>query len=109
VKKPPDKADLRRQLHRQMAAYLQKGGEIKHLEQGQSAFSPGERPPPTPLFNEPKADRTPVDDVVAALKARKEASRTRTASKRTRTQTRRRKQVIYDDFGEPMRVIWSDE
>lgn len=109
MKKPPDKADLRRQLHRQMDAFLQKGGEIKQLPVGESAFSPGERPPPTPLFNEPKADRTPVDDVVAALKARKEANRSAASNRRPRTQPRRRKQVIYDDFGEPMRVIWSDE
>lgn len=109
MKKPPDKADLRRQLHRQMESYLQQGGEIKQLPVGESAFSPGERPPPTPLFNEPKADRTPVDDVVAALKARKEASRSQTGKKRGQPKTRRRKQVIYDDFGEPMRVIWSDE
>lgn len=108
MKKPPDKSELRRQLDRETERFLRGGGEIKQVAVGESAFAPGERPPPAPLFNEPKTERTPVDDVVAALNARREAGK-RSPAPRNRRGTRRRKQVIYDDFGEPMRVIWSDE
>lgn len=106
VKKPPEKADLRRELDQQVDAFLRRGGEIHQVSPGDSAYSPGTRPPPTPLFNQSKTTRTPVDDVVAALDARQ---RTRRSGTGERPKKSPRKQVIYDDFGEPLRVTWSDE
>ncbi len=108
MKKPPDKSELRLQLRAETDSFLAEGGEIVRVAQGESAFAPGERPPPSPLFTEPKSDRTPVDDVVAALNERREAKRNRGKPARPSKPTPR-KQVIYDDFGEPMRVIWSEE
>ena len=45
---------------------------------------------------------------IAALDARREAKRTRTKVVTRRTPTRRR-QVVYDDFGKPLRVVWVEE
>jgi hypothetical protein len=107
LKKPVDKHELRRQLLDEIDSFLAQGGEIEHVETGESAYSPGQRPPSTPLFNEPKTSRTPVDDVVAALDQRREAQRNPPKPSRKSPQKPTR-EIIYDDFGEPMRVVWKE-
>ena len=109
MKKPPSKNDLRERLRRETAAFLSSGGRVKELKVGESAYDLGEIPPSPPLFEARQpTSRTPLTDVIAALDARREAKRTRTKLVRRRTPTRRR-QVVYDDFGEPLRVVWVEE
>jgi len=61
------------------------------------------------LFVEPKATRTLVPEVVAAIEARRQE---RFKRKPTRTRSRLprpRRKIIYDDFGEPLRKVWVEE
>ena len=108
MKKPPTKNELRQRLERQTAAFLSKGGKVRELSVGESAYDRSEMPPPAPLFEARKTTRTPLTEVIAALDARRAEKRPRTKIVRRRTPKRRR-QVVYDDFGEPVRVIWVEE
>ena len=108
MKKPPSKTDLRERLQRQTAAFLSSGGKVKEFRAGESAYDRNETPPPLPPFETRRAERTPLTDVIAALDARRAAKRVRTKVVRRRTPNSRR-QVVYDDFGEPLRVVWVEE
>lgn len=108
MKKPPSKTDLRERLQRQTAAFLSSGGKVQELQTGESAYDRDQAPPPAPLFETRRAERTPLTDVVAALDARRATKRVQTKVVRRRTPKRRR-QVVYDDFGEPLRVVWVEE
>ena len=108
MKKPPTKNELRQRLERQTAAFLSKGGKVRELSVGESAYDRSEMPPPAPLFEARKTTRTPLTEGIAALDARRADKRPRTQIVRRRTPKRRR-QVVYDDFGEPLRVIWVEE
>lgn len=104
------KASLRKELEQAMQQFLHSGGEVNNVPSGTSAWQPGTRPPPSnPLFTEPRAERTPLNDVVATLEARREEQRGRRKPASKTRRTRRRRQTIYDDFGEPLRHIWIDD
>ncbi|MFT7286032.1 MAG: hypothetical protein ACI87W_000135 [Halieaceae bacterium] len=107
---PPTKADIRRELERETTQFLQLGGEVNKVPTGTSAWEPGTQPPPSrPLFVEPKSERTPVPEVVAAIEQRREAMKTHRKPVTKGRTSRRRRRLVYDDFGEPLRHIWTDE
>lgn len=111
MKKPPSKTDLRARLARQTAAFLSSGGTVTELSRGESAYDKTDVPPAVPLFEARPANhatRTPLTEVIAALEARRAAKRSKTKVVRRKT-PKRRKQVVYDDFGEPLRVTWVEE
>jgi hypothetical protein len=78
MKKPPSKTDLRAHLQRQTDAFLSSGGKVQELQTGESAYDRDQAPPPAPLFETRRSERTPLTDVVAALEARRTAKRART-------------------------------
>lgn len=105
------KAELRRELDRQVDAYLREGGSVQNIPRGISGRPPGAGPlPATPLFNgesfgnEQKEKRTYLVDVIAAIEARRKPPNTR----KTLPRRRPRKKFIYDDFGEPIRWVWEE-
>ncbi len=107
---PPSKAALRRELEQATRQFLHKGGEVQNVPTGTSAWEPGTRPPPSrPIFTEPRTERTPVTEVVATIEARREAMKSRRNPPRKSRTGRRRRQVIYDDFGEPLRHVWVED
>jgi hypothetical protein len=109
VKKPPTKQDVRKRLEKQVAAFLSEGGKVQELKTGESAYDRRTIPPITPpVFEARQTSRTPLNDVIAALDARRAEKRSRTKIVRRRT-PKRKKQVVYDDFGEPLRVVWIEE
>jgi len=55
---------------------------------------------------EKKQERTPVSDVLRAIDERKEARKK--PQKKAPVKKSPRQKIIYDDFGEPLRVIWED-
>ena len=77
MKKSVSKADLRDELQQETERFLQRGGEVEEIPQGISGKDPGD--PPLflnrRLFIEPRATRTLVPEVVAAIEARRERSR----------------------------------
>ena len=107
VKRPPTKKEIRQDLERQVEDFLREGGRIKPVEQGTSGLE-GNRPWSHPFQagpdGEPKQERTPVPEVVAAIEARKHQKHPPVRAKRRGP----RKQWIYDDFGEPVRWVWKD-
>lgn len=100
--KLPKKSDVRKELDDLMRDFLENGGQINQVARGTSAFEHGysER---LGSLNGQKTTHTPLDDVAKAIDARKKQSKTKTPSKTTHTP---KKKVIYDDFGEVLRIIW---
>lgn len=104
------KASVREELEQATKQFLSAGGSVNAVPTGVSAWEPGTRPPPSrPLFEEPRSSRTPVQDVVATIEARRESLKTRRKPVRKPRSQRRRRRVIYDDFGEPLRHVWENE
>ncbi len=104
-KKPPNKSQLRRELQQQIQDYLKHGGEIHQIPRGVSGRDNPMEGLPMSFFSQPKAERTPVPEVVAALDARRQKK-----SRPAKTAPGKPKEkIIYDDFGEPIRKIWVDE
>lgn len=103
MKPVPTKAELRAELERQIQDYLQTGGVVRDVPRGVSGQLENR-----PLFgslgeNPPRQERTPVDDVVQAVEARKHPQNNPQKGKRPR------KKLLTDDFGEPLRWIWVDD
>lgn len=100
------KKDIQSELEQQVQAFVANGGNISQIERGQSGFS-HEKPWINPFKSgesEKSQSRTPVPDVVAAIDARKGPKKVK--PKRNAKPT---KKWILDDFGEPVRWVWSDE
>ncbi|WP_415900574.1 hypothetical protein [Neptuniibacter sp. QD48_11] len=106
-KKSPSKAELRDQLNAEVSRFLEKGGEIKQVEMGESGLVDGRYTHHKSNFERTKPqERTPVHGLLATIDARRK-SKTATAAKTKRGKPR--KKIIYDDFGEPVRTVWIDE
>jgi len=111
VKKSVSKAEIRDQLTQETQRFLKGGGEVKKIPQGMSGKNPGD--PPLflnrRLFIEPRAPRTLVPEVVAAIEERRSKKLQRKPGRKGRRLQQARRKVIYDDFGEPLRRVWVDE
>ena len=90
-----------------MGRFIEHGGTIEQVPQGVSGRE-ADAPPQRgtrELFIEPKATRTQIPEVLAALDARR-----RTPKRQPQRSGRGpRKKLIYDDFGEPLRHVWVEE
>ena len=112
VKKLPTKAEIRAELAQEMDRYLNKGGTVDAIPRGTSGKDPGKPPSYLAgrLFSEPRAERTFVPEVVAAIEARRnERKLKRRPQKRRSRLPQARRKIIYDDFGEPLRRVWDEE
>ena len=110
MKKQPSKLDLRNEIERQVADYLEQGGAVERVDRGISGHDSSEGPvkPRGSLFNEPRSERTLVPEVVAALEARRRPARP--AARKAPSRTKEAKKIpVYDDFGEIVRWVWSDQ
>lgn len=110
MKKTVSKSEIRDELLREVECFLQRGGHVKEIPQGISGRDPGD--PPLylnrRLFVEPRAQRTQIPEVVAAIEARRQ-DRFRRKPPQKRRLPQPRPRVIYDDFGEPLRRVWQEE
>lgn len=103
MKPKKTKKELRSEMEQQVKDFLHAGGEVKAVPRGQSGLNRGELI--RPVFNDgkPKESRTPVNEVLKHIDAR------RTAKEKHQDVTKPRRpkrKVIYDDFGEPLREVW---
>lgn len=103
MKKPPTKRQVRQQLTDEINAFLTEGGEVREVTQGESALQDGKYNDRSLGFEKPKEPRTLVNEVVNNLETRRKPQPKISAKLR-----RPRKQIIYDDFGEPLREVWVD-
>lgn len=102
MKPLPTKAQIRAELDRQMEAYLNQGGTVNEVPRGTSGIVDNRNTFAHSGESGPKQERTPLDDVVKTIEARKHPQQ---AAKRKRP----RKKLITDDFGEPLRWVWVEE
>lgn len=98
---------IRNELRRKTEEFLSRGGEIKQHTAGETG-EPLDKPRGRAVFvsGEPRKTRTYINDVVTALDNRKKKP---AASKSNKPKKRPKKKIVYDDFGEPIREIWSDD
>ena len=109
MKKPPSKQDIRRRLESQTRSYLDRGGEIRAVPQGVSAVDEALSPIKTPIFTGKPQQRTPVNDVIETLRRRRESQLKRAPKTVRRRKPQPGKQIVYDDFGEPLRIVYHEE
>lgn len=107
MKRPVTKAEIRRDMEKQIADFLKKGGTVSEVERGISGRHNNEPLPPDNrnFQSQPKVGRTYVPEVIAALDARRKPS----TEKPKAVKRKPRKKLIYDDFGEPLRWEWVEE
>lgn len=97
MQKRPNKRELRTELEKEMADYLSQGGEVVEIPRGATGLVDG-RYSHALSFDPQRNQRTPVPDVVQAIEQRRH-------SKRKPKIEKPKPKIIYDDFGEPVRVI----
>lgn len=111
LKKVESKADIRDALREETERFLRGGGKVTEVPQGHSGKDPGD--PPVflnrRLFIEPREPRTLVPEVVAAIEARRKEKFRAKPPRKGRLRKEPRRKVIYDDFGEPLRRVWSED
>ncbi|SEQ14078.1 hypothetical protein SAMN03080615_00606 [Amphritea atlantica] len=98
------KSELRKQLQQQTQAFLKQGGQVAEVASGATGLVNGSYRNAGFILNPQRQERTPLNGVLAQIDARK-AERTQRAAAAQKT-TRQRKKVIYDDFGEPLRIVF---
>ncbi len=103
------KAQVRAEIDKQVKDFLQDGGEVFEVAQGVSGRETGLHPPAPVTFDGPKVDRTPVNEVVAAIESRRRAKPDPKPGKRKGLARKPRKKMILDDFGQPLRWEWVEE
>lgn len=105
--KRPTKQEIRTQLTQEVQDFLQHGGAVTEVPRGASGLQDGRYGQPL-AFDKPREERTPLTDVLKTIDQRREAQK-KTAKNPSKNARKPRKKIIYDDFGEPLRVIWEDE
>lgn len=109
MKKHTTKRELREQLDQEIQDYLKHGGEVEQVQRGASGLVNGRYIDHTLGFDKPREERTPLTGVLNTIDQRREARRQPVKAAAKSTTRRPRKKIIYDDFGEPLRVIWEED
>lgn len=107
MNKRPSKRQLRNQLNQEVEDFLRQGGQVREVARGETGLNNGRYVDSTLTFDKPKEERTPLTDVLKTIDQRREAKKNTSAVKTARRKPK--KKIIYDDFGEPLRVVWEDE
>ena len=111
MKKPVSKEELRAEMERETERFLTRGGNVENVPRGKSGKDPSDAPLflSKRLFLEPRAERTLVPEVVAAIEERRKALLKRTPQRKRSRLPKNKRKTIYDDFGEPLRRVWVDD
>lgn len=99
----PSKTEIRQALAQQVSAFIDAGGQIEQLEQGDSGLVDGQYQRNSFVFGQPKQTRTPIPEVAAAVDTRRHCRREHSNLTFSQHPVKR---IIYDDFGEPIREVW---
>ena len=100
------KAQIRDEINDQINAFIGEGGAVNNIPRGISGREPTSTPPLPISFDREHQTRTPVQNEVTAIEARRQA---RPLMKTAKRAPRPRKKMIYDDFGQPLRWQWVEE
>ena len=103
---PPNKHQVKQELAQDVAKFLARGGSVEQVGQGETALVNGCFNQQRPTIVSQAQTRTLLSSQVEAIEKRKEERR---QPKPTPLKINRRptKKWIYDDFGEPLRWVWS--
>lgn len=104
VKPDITKNMIRAEIDEQISAYLAEGGEVAAIAKGTSGRVDPRQALPPQAFNQPKIERTSVGDAISNVEARKHPQ---PQSKRPTHKTPK-KEILLDDFGEPLRWTYKD-
>lgn len=107
MQKRPSKNTVREQLSQEVEDFLLHGGAVTEVPRGASGLQDGRYGQPV-AFDKPREERTPVSDVLKVIDQRREEQRKTHKPAAPKKPKRPRKKVIYDDFGEPVRVVWEE-
>jgi hypothetical protein len=107
MKKKTTKQDIRNSLTDDVEEFLRNGGEVNSFNRGESGLVNGRYSEQSMSF-EKRQERTPVSDVLKAIDERKESKKKSPSKPASARKKSPRKKVIYDDFGEPLRVVWEE-
>ena len=102
MNKRPTKREIRQQVDNEVDQYLNKGGEVREFQRGESGLVNGKLNDRSSGFEQGKQKRTPLIDELKAVDERKKPASSATPVKSSRP----KKKIIYDDFGEPIREVW---
>ena len=102
MNKRPTKREIRQQMGNEVDQYLNKGGEVREFQRGESGLVNGKLNDRSSGFEQGKQKRTPLIDELKAVDERKKPASSATPVKSSRP----KKKIIYDDFGEPIREVW---
>ena len=103
MQKRPTKAELRQQLEEALQQFIKDGGNIRQMPRGASGLIDGRYN--SLAFDKPQTSRTDLTNVLNTIDQRKEQKKLSSNTAKSRTH-RPTKKVIYDDFGEPVRIVW---
>lgn len=98
------KAQLRNELSHEVEQYLSRGGAVENIPSGVSGNTDNANLFTSSAHFGPKQERTPVTDVIRELDSRKKIK-----PRSFKPVSGPRKKLITDDFGEPVRWVWSDQ
>ena len=105
VKPDITKNMVRAEINAQIEEYLTHGGAVANIDKGVSGRLDPKQALPSHPFSQPKTPRTAVNEVISSIEARKKPQQVNKPPRRTKPQ----KEMLLDDFGEPLRWQWKDE
>lgn len=103
MQKRPTKAELRQQLDDEVQNFIKHGGQVQELPRGATGLVDGRYQ--ALGFDRRPESRTDVTDVLKTIDQRREQQRKPKTPMRA-TNKKPKKKVIYDDFGDPIRIVW---
>ena len=105
-KRPPSKAELRKQLNKEISRYLKHGGKVDEVPPGVSGRD-DDKPLRTVLFDSPRQPRTYLEEVAAGIDRRRKPPRPEPRARKSGASGHYK--ILYDDFGEPIRKVWVED
>jgi hypothetical protein len=105
MKPGKNKREISQALQKEVEKFIHSGGVIEEVPRGVSGNLKNHNPFNLAESQNNKIDRTPLQNLVKEIEARKEKKQQPNKKARTRAP---RKKLITDDFGQPIRWIWEE-
>ncbi|GAA5317440.1 MAG: hypothetical protein AseanaTS_26450 [Candidatus Pelagadaptatus aseana] len=101
------KQQQRDELNQMVEQFLSDGGDVTRCGMGESGRDVNQPLPKPPFVERSDQSRTLVNEVVQAIEERKQ--RRKTKPRKTNQPKEPSKELLVDDFGEPLRWVWQDQ
>jgi hypothetical protein len=101
------KQQERDELNQMIEQFLSDGGDVVRCDMGESGRDVNQPLPKPPFVERNDQSRTLVNEVVQAIEERKQLRKSKPKKKARVTEPK--KELVVDDFGEPLRWVWQDQ